>query len=206
MQPGDTWALISPGTPEGRGGPNDDEAGDQWWVNPFNPQTPDPGLYSNTNHELWLAVVLTPSGSGRLHQLDRRRPNLPYLGTLLNSTQSMYQQFGYFEVTVAVQNLPGFSFQACLESWEISHAWPPEIDIRIQTDGTGAQTLLVAVDTTATAALAKTLAIDATAMHFCTASTGRATTSPSTSIATRCFRRPHPPTAATRPIPRTGTC
>jgi hypothetical protein len=163
VQPGDTWALISPSTPDGRGGPNDDEQGDQWWTNPFNPATPAQGLYTDSNNKLLLGLLPTPPAEAS-YIGSQAGAKLPYLGTLLNSTPSMYQLFGYFEVAVAVENLPGFSFQACLESWEISGSWPPEIDVRIQTDGSGAQSVLLQVDTR-NGPIPTTLSMDATGMH-----------------------------------------
>jgi len=155
--------LISPSTPDGRGGPNDDEQGDQWWANPFNPATPIQGLYTDPGGQLLLGLLPTPPASAS-YISSQSGTNLPYVGTLMNSTPSMYQLFGYFEVGVAVDNLPGFAFQACLESWEISHSWPPEIDIRIQTDGSGNQSVLLEVDTTS-GGIPTTIAMDATGMH-----------------------------------------
>ena len=163
VQPGDNWALISPGTPDGRGGPNDVEQGDQWWANLYNPATPIQGLYGNESGQLQLGLLPTPPEDAAYIN-SQAGTNLPYAGTLLNSSTSLYQLFGYFEVNVAVDNLPGFSFQACLESWELSGSWPPEIDVRIQTDGSGAQSVLLQVDTRS-GAIPTTLSMDATGMH-----------------------------------------
>ena len=146
VEAGDNWGLCSPGTPDGRGGPLDSEYGDQWWTNPFNPATPIQGLYSDSNGEMLLGLLPTPAEDAA-YIGSNAGTNLPYVGTLLNSATSCYQLFGYWEVTVAVDKLPGFAFQACLESWELSHSWPPEIDVRVYTDGSGAEWAFLAVDT-----------------------------------------------------------
>lgn len=160
----DSWPLITPSSTFGRGGPNMVEEGDQWWTNPFTPETSiDVGaLYSTSNGQLHLGLLPTPPEMAAYIR-SNAGTDLPYLGTLLNSTPSNNQLFGYREVRVAVDNLPGFAFQACLESWETAGTWPPEIDMRINTDADGVQQIHFQVDGVGSDPWSA--AIDATQMH-----------------------------------------
>jgi serralysin len=146
-QPGDRWQLVAPDTPNGRGGPKGNEVGDQFWVNPFNPSTHIQGLYRLSGGKLQLGLMPTPSlnqsyinGQGGKH--------LPFVGALLNSSQTSYQKYGYWECIVRVPRLPGFTFQFDLENVQITRTWPPEIDLRILTDQSNLQTVSFSVATT----------------------------------------------------------
>ncbi|MDD5676295.1 MAG: family 16 glycosylhydrolase, partial [Chitinivibrionales bacterium] len=117
------------------------EAGDQWWTNPYNPSTPIDGLYQVSNGQLNLGLKPVPAAY-QTYIDNQAGKHLPYAGTLLNSASTCYFMYGYWEVTVAVDNLPGFSFQACLENWEKTGKWPPEIDLRVTDEQNGTQTIM----------------------------------------------------------------
>ncbi len=140
-QAGDNWQLISPDTPLGRGGTNFGELGTQWWVNPYNPSTPISGIYNNDSNGLHLGLLSTPTAD-QAYINAQSGSTLPYVAGLLNTSQTNYQQYGYWETTVAVPAIPGFSFQADTENVQITGVWPPEIDVRIYTSASGVQTVL----------------------------------------------------------------
>jgi Glycosyl hydrolases family 16 len=146
-QAGDNWQLVAPDSTGGRGGPSWNEAGDQWWTNPYNTNTPVSGLY-NLSGGVQLALLPTPSAY-QAYITAQAGTAMPFVGAMLNSSQTNYQKYGYWEIIVAVPALPGFSFQADLENVQITGTWPPEIDLRISTDQTGVQTVLFAVAATA---------------------------------------------------------
>jgi hypothetical protein len=145
-QAGDNWQLVAPDSTAGRGGPNWNEGGDQWWTNPYNTNTPITGLYSLSNG-LQLALLPTPS-TYQTYINQQAGMTMPFVGAMLNSSQTNYQKYGYWEIIVAVPALPGFSFQADLENVQVTGTWPPEIDLRISTDQSGVQTVLYAVAAT----------------------------------------------------------
>ena len=146
-QAGDNWELIAPDTTLGRGGPNYNESGDQWWTNPYNPNTPISGLYSLASGDgLKLGLLPTPAAN-QTYINSQAGANMPFVGTLLNNYPTDYQKYGYWEITAAVHALPGFAFQADIENAQITGTWPPEIDLRISTDGSGVQTVLYDVAT-----------------------------------------------------------
>ncbi len=140
-QSGDKWQLIAPDTTGGRGGPNFGENGDQWWVNPFNTNTPISGIYNATPSGLQLGLINTPAAYASYIN-SQAGTTLPYVGGLLNTSQSLYQKYGYWEIMVAVPAIPGFTFQADIENVQITGQWPPEIDLRIYTSANGIQTVL----------------------------------------------------------------
>ena len=140
-QSGDNWQLIAPDTPNGRGGPNFGEFGTQWWTNPYNPSTPISGLYTQDANGLHLGLQSTPAAD-QSYINTQSGTTLPYVAALLNSSQTNYQQYGYWETTVAVPAIPGFTFQSDAENVSITGTWPPEIDLRIYTDAGGVQTVL----------------------------------------------------------------
>jgi hypothetical protein len=141
-QSGDKWQLVAPDTPDGRGGPNFGESGTQWWVNHLNPSTPISGIYT-TGGGLQLGLIATPSGQASYIN-SQAGATMPYVGGLLNSSQTSYQKYGYWEFSgVTVPRIPGVSFQADLENVQITGTWPPEIDLRIYTDGSNVQTVLM---------------------------------------------------------------
>ena len=134
------WTLIAPDTPDGRGGPNYNEQGDQWWTNPNNPNTPDPELYM-TGNGLQLGLEPTPA-SQQAYINSQAGANMPFIGTLLASYPTSYQQYGTWQITATVPAVPGTSFQGDIENVQVTGTWPPEIDLRISTDQSGVQTVL----------------------------------------------------------------
>lgn len=143
-QAGDNWGVITPGgtCPKvGQGGPNFAESGDQWWVNPFNTNTPISGIYGTDANGLKLGLLQTPSAYQSYINTTGGK-NLPYVGGLLNSYNSSYQKYGYWSITVAVPAVPGFSFQMDTENVQITGQFPPEIDLRINTNQSGTKTVL----------------------------------------------------------------
>ena len=72
-QQGDNWQLIAPDSTDGRGGPNWGEGGTQWWVNPFNPNTPINGIYSVSNGMLNLRSSADADTGPILHRSTGRR-------------------------------------------------------------------------------------------------------------------------------------
>jgi hypothetical protein len=140
-QAGDNWQLIAPDSTQGRGGPNWGESGTQYWVNPYNPNTPISGLYAVSNGQLKLALLPTPASSQAWINNDAGA-NMPFVGALLNSSPTDYQQFGYYEISVAVDRIPGFTFQLDIENVQLTGHFPPEIDLIIYTDANNVQYLL----------------------------------------------------------------
>jgi hypothetical protein len=140
-QAGDKWQLIAPDTPAGRGGPNFGENGDQWWTNPFNAGTPISGIYTQDGAGLHLGLLGTPAPQ-QAYISGQAGTVLPYVAGLLNTSQTNYQKYGYWEIKVAVPKVNGFTFQADTENVQITGQFPPEIDLRIGTDNTGLQTVL----------------------------------------------------------------
>lgn len=150
-QAGDNWMLIAPGTPLGRGGPTFGELGDMWWTNPFNPSTPISGLYTNDANGLHLGIQATPSAD-QTYITAQAGAAMPFVGALLNSSPTLYQQYGLFEVVVSVPRITGITFIMAMENIQLTGIWPPEIDIRISTDINGVQSLVMmyAIDGTGT--------------------------------------------------------
>lgn len=140
-QAGDKWQLVAPDTPAGRGGPNFGENGNQWWVNPFNSNTPISGIYTQDGAGLHLGLIGTPSGQ-QAYINAQAGAALPYVGGLMNTSQTSYQKYGYWEFKVSVPKVPGFTWQADTENVQITGQFPPEIDLRIGTDANGVQTVL----------------------------------------------------------------
>jgi hypothetical protein len=175
-QRGDKWQLVAPDSPRGRGGVNYNEFGDQWWTNPFNMSTPVPGgprpapLYQIDTNGLKLALLPTPSVVRSYIRSQCRCTNLKYVGALLNSSQTYLRKFGYVEMQVAVDRLPGFTFQADQEAQPMSPVWPPEIDFPvIYTDAGGVQWMKMEVHQkagrTQTCATSSNEGFDASVMH-----------------------------------------
>jgi serralysin len=175
-QRGDKWQLVAPDTPAGRGGVRFGESGDHWWTNPFNLTTPVPGgpppapLYQIDGNGLKLALLPAPPGVQSYIRSQCRCTNLKYIGALLNSSQSFLRRFGYVEMQVAVDRLPGFTFQADEEAQPISPRWPPEIDFPlIYTDASGVQWMKIIVNErggkTHTYARSSNDGFDASTMH-----------------------------------------
>lgn len=138
-QTGDKWQLIAPDSQTGRGGPNNGESGTQWWVNPFNASTPNATMYTIVNGQLQLQIQPTPAGS-QAYINTQSGTTLPYEGGLLNTSQTNYQNFGYYEFAVAVNRVSGFGWLFSLENVQLTGHWPPEIDLLIYTDGANVQT------------------------------------------------------------------
>jgi hypothetical protein len=139
-QPGDKWQLIAPDSTEGRGGPNWGEGGTQWWVNPFNPNTPIDGIYSVSNGMLNLSLLPTPT-QYQSYIDQQAGAHMPDVGALLNNSPTTYQHYGYWEMSVAVDRVPGFSFEISLENVQLTGHWPPQLNIGVSTDASGNQTL-----------------------------------------------------------------
>ncbi len=149
----DKWQLVAPDSPQGRGGANFREAGDQWWTNPFNARTPVPGangtapLYQIDSKGLKLGLLPAPPASQSYIRWQCGCANMKYLGALLNSSRTYLRKFGYVEMQVAVDRLPGFTFQADEEAQPIAPVWPPEIDFPIiDTDASGVQWMKIQVN------------------------------------------------------------
>jgi hypothetical protein len=138
--PGDKWAFAASDSSGGRGGPNWNEAGNQWWVNPLNFNTQIKGLYSASSGHLRLGLLPTPPANQSY--IDRQAgKHMPFVGALLNNQKTAYQLFGYYQIAVAVQRVPGFTFQADIESVPAEMVWPPEIDFIVYTDAKNVQWL-----------------------------------------------------------------
>ncbi len=140
-QAGDNWQLVSPDTPAGRGGPTFGENGDQWWVNPFNTNTPISGIYVQNTSGLHLGLLTTPAAD-QAYITAQAGSALPYVAGLLNTSQTNYQKYGYWQITAAVPKVNGFTFQADTENVQLTGTFPPEIDLRIGTNSSGVQTVL----------------------------------------------------------------
>ncbi len=139
-QPGDKWQLIAPDSTDGRGGPIWGEGGSQWWVNPYNPNTPINGIYSVSNGMLHLSLLPTPSQYRSY--IDRQAgTHMPYVGALLNNSPTTYQHYGYWELGMSCDRVPGFSCEISIENVQLTKHWPPQLNIGASTDGSGKQTL-----------------------------------------------------------------
>ena len=146
-QPGDKWSLIAPDTPLGRGGPNNNEGGDQWWTNPYNTNTLISGLYGLApGGGLQLGLLPTPSAD-QGYVNAQAGASMPFVGALMNTFNSNYQKYGLWDITAAVPATPGASFEADIENAQITGKWPPAIWLRISTDSTGTETVLYQVAT-----------------------------------------------------------
>ena len=66
---------------------------------------------------------------------------MPDVGALLNNSPTTYQHYGYWEMGVSVDRVPGFSFEISLENVQLTGHWPPQLNIGVSTDGSGNQTL-----------------------------------------------------------------
>lgn len=142
----DNWQLVAPDTTDGRGGPHYGELGTQWWVNPFNPNTPISGIYTASSGALQLGMLNTPSAyAAYINAPAQANATMPYVAGLLNSSTTSYQKFGYYETLFAVDKLAGFGYQFTLENVQLSGHWPPEIDLYIYTNASNVQTLLFQV-------------------------------------------------------------
>ena len=147
-QAGDNWMLIAPDTPLGRGGPNYNESGDQWWTNPYNPNTPISGIYTLApGGGLQIALLPTPSAD-QAYINSQAGTNMPFVGGIINSYPTNYQKYGYWQITATMPAVPGTSFQADIENVQVTGTWPPEIDLQIFTDSAGVETVLYDVQTT----------------------------------------------------------
>ena len=139
-QQGDKWQLVAPDSPDGRGGPNWGEGGSQWWVNPNNPNTPINGIYSVSNGMLNLGLLPTPS-QYQSYIDQQAGAHTPYVGALFNSSPTNDQHYGYWDIGMAVDRVPGFAFEMSLENVQLTGHWPPQINLGVSTDGSGKQTL-----------------------------------------------------------------
>ena len=131
-QSGDNWEYCVTTTPAGRGGPNFGEGGTQWWVNPTNSSTPISGLYTVSGGQLQLGLMNTPGGDASYIN-SQSGTTLPFVGCLLNNQNSNLQLHGFWEISVAVANVEGFSFQFDIEDFPSAGFWSSEIDVLIQT-------------------------------------------------------------------------
>lgn len=141
--PGAKWDWIATNSPLGRGGPKWQEAGDQWWVNPQNPDTPIRGLYFVSDGMLHLGLRTTPP-QFQTYIDSHAGKHLPYVGTLLNNQRHALQQYGLYTIKVAVDRVPGFAFLSDVEAHPIG-PWPPEIDLLIYTDADNVQWVKFAI-------------------------------------------------------------
>ena len=178
-QSGDNWgigATFDNGL--GQGGPWLGDFGQQWWVNPFNPNTAFTntatnyagGIYQiNPSGTLELGLYNTPSSMQTyINNQSQASGGLPYIGGLLNNQNLGTQQFGYWEFQVAVDKLPGFDFQFDIESYNASTNTnnPPEIDVRIYTNANNVQNLVVAIGGYGTLYSATSPGFDASVQHI----------------------------------------
>ena len=134
--------MAAPDSTDGRGGPNWGEGGSQWWVNPYNPNTPITGIYSVSNGMLNLGLLPTPS-QYQSYIDQQAGAHTPYVGALLNSSPTNDQRYGYWDMGVSVDRVPGFAFEIALENVQLTGHWPPQINLGVSTDGSGKQTLQV---------------------------------------------------------------
>ena len=134
--------MAAPDSTDGRGGPNWGEGGSQWWVNPYNPNTPITGIYSVSNGMLNLGLLPTPS-QYQSYIDQQAGAHTPYVGALLNSSPTNDQHYGYWDMGVSVDRVPGFAFEIALENVQLTGHWPPQINLGVSTDGSGKQTLQV---------------------------------------------------------------
>lgn len=143
-QQGDLWQLIAPDSPDGRGGPHWGEGGSQWWVNPYNRNTPINGIYSVSNGMLNMGLLPTPSAYQSY--IDQQAgAHMPYVGGILNTSQTNYQHYGYWNIGMACDKVPGFSCEISIENVQVTGHWPPQINIGVSTDGNGNQTVQAAM-------------------------------------------------------------
>ena len=168
-QTGDKWgigATFDNGI--GQGGPFLGDFGSQWWVNPFNPNTAfascGTNCYANGIYQispsgtLELGLQTIPSSMQAYINTTSKCNNptpcsgvggvLNYLGGILNNQNTNTQQFGDYQLTVAVDQLPGFDFQWDIESFNDTTNTnnPPEIDTEIYTDASNVMHLVVQID------------------------------------------------------------
>jgi hypothetical protein len=143
--PGAKWDWIATSSPLGRGGPKWGEAGDQWWVNPQNPNTPIRGLYDTADGMLRLGLRSTPP-QYQAYIDSHAGKHLPYVGALLNNQRHDRQLYGSYSIKVAVDRLPGFAFLSDVEAYPPG-PWPPEIDLLIYTDAANVQWVKFAIHT-----------------------------------------------------------
>jgi hypothetical protein len=54
--------------------------------------------------------------------------------------------YGYYEFKLAVERVPGFTFQWDIENYPVDGVWPPEIDFIIGTDQSGVQHLAIYIN------------------------------------------------------------
>lgn len=141
--PGAKWDWIATNSPAGRGGPKWGEAGDQWWVNPQNVNTPIRGLYFASDGMLHLGLLTTPPRY-QAYIDSHAGKHLPYVGTLLNNQHHALQQYGSYTIKAAVDRVPGFAFLSDVEAHPIG-PWPPEIDLLIYTDADNVQWVKFAI-------------------------------------------------------------
>src|ERR1700733_13393758 len=84
-QSGDKWSLIAPDKPSGRGGPSDNENGDQWWPNTYNTKPPISGRYTlAAGGGLQLGLLPTPAAD-QAYINTEAGASMPYVGALLNT-------------------------------------------------------------------------------------------------------------------------
>ena len=141
--PGAEWDWIATNSPLGRGGPKWGELGDQWWVNPQNPNTPVRGLYIASDGMLHLGLRTTPP-QYQAYIDSHAGKHLPYVGALLNNQHHALQQYGFYTIKVAVDRVPGVAFLSDIEAHPIG-PWPPEIDLLIYTDAQNVQWVKFAI-------------------------------------------------------------
>ncbi len=140
FSPPTKWGYCSPDSLLGRAGPNFGETTNQWWLAADNPKTPISGVYAVSNGELVLGVVSTPPAY-RAYINDLAGATVDnYTGVLLYSNIQK-RLYGYWEVKVSVDAVPGMVFQACLET--LQAGWPPEIDIALWTNSDNSQHVLM---------------------------------------------------------------
>jgi beta-glucanase (GH16 family) len=164
-QAGDLWSFCATSTPDGRG-KADGENGDQYWINPNNPNTPVPNLYRMSGGHLQLGLMVTPAGAVSNYIASLGGGAQPFVGCLVNNQFAHLQKYGRWSVTVAVPKIIGMGFQACCEDYPAVQWWTGEADFDIFTSSDGLQHVTFRVsDTVAYYTIFDVTNIDATVSH-----------------------------------------
>jgi hypothetical protein len=91
-----------------------------WYVNPFNPATPDNTIYTVSGGILSLGLIQTPAAQASAVS------NALYIGANMTTEPHFKTATGYFECSAKVPLVPGTGFSF----WVMQDVqWPPEIDV-----------------------------------------------------------------------------
>jgi hypothetical protein len=108
-----------------------DDGGDAWWT--YDPAL-TPLVYVYTGGHLDLLLRSTPAGHPEI-----TKPYISGIQDTANAGSSFTKQYGYWEISVAVDRLAGLIFGVANLS---PYNWPPSLELFIWTDSTGKQFVL----------------------------------------------------------------